>query len=98
MKTVWFDRGKFELDELTALAVAEYLAQHPQAPIPGVVRPEFQEHPATAVGVLEFLLHHRPGHAWLVRWPNGSLKWASEAELTERGLTVPRTPLVAEIR
>lgn len=98
--TVRFDRGKFELDELTELALAEYFATHKPTPVrgAGVVRLEFQEHPATTVAALEFLLHHRDGRAWLVRWPNGALKWATEDWLTERGFTAPRKPLVAEIR
>ncbi len=88
-----------ELDERTRFELAAWLAEHPRHPSrgQGSVRLEFQEHPFTQAPALEPLLHSAEGRCWLIRWPNGSLKWMTEAMLTDRGFAVPTAALVAEV-
>lgn len=95
---MWGSSGT-ELGEETLLELAAWLKTHPVEAVrgAGIVRLAFQVHPATARPQLEPLLHDVAGRAWLLRWPNGSLKWWTEAMLTDRGFPVPTAALVAEV-
>jgi hypothetical protein len=37
------------------------------------------------------------GPTWYVRWPNGSLRWETEAALRARGATIPAHPLLRPV-
>lgn len=63
----------------TALRIVEYLKTH---------RPN-RERPR-----LDFLLADLSRSTWLVRWPNGSLKWETSVGLHGRGFSVPTHPLI----
>ena len=43
----------------------------------------------------DFLLVDAEGMAWLVRWPNGSMKWESTMKLATRGYR-PESPIISE--
>jgi hypothetical protein len=52
--------------------------------------------PSPAVGP-EFLLCRGQRTDWLVRWPNGSVKWQSRGALEARHIAIPRQPLVGTV-
>lgn len=51
---------------------------------------------APRVGEVAFLLL-AGGPTWYVRWPNGSLRWETEAALRARGATIPAHPLLRPV-
>ncbi len=91
--------GRVPLDEVTRLELARYLESHPTPVVrgQGTIKPEFQEHPSDQAPALEGLVHAQTAACWLVRWPNGSVRWVDERWLSSRGLTVQGPALVAEV-
>ena len=54
-------------------------------------------HPPGKARQPEFLVCRDQGTVWLVRWPNGSVKWESSASLRARRIAIPHQPLVAAV-
>ena len=45
----------------------------------------------------EFLVCRDHRTVWLVRWPNGSVKWESSASLRARCIAISRAPVVGDV-
>ena len=43
---------------------------------------------------LEFIAADPQQRCWLVRWPNGSMRWETETSLTDRGFVVPQRAIL----
>jgi hypothetical protein len=54
-------------------------------------------HVPSKTGQPEFLVSRDQGTVWLVRWPNGSVKWESSAALRARRIAIPHQPLVGTV-
>ena len=45
----------------------------------------------------EFLICRDHRAVWLVRWPNGSVKWESSAALRTRRIALPQQPVLGAV-